>query len=146
VILIDANLLLYACDSSSRHHAAARRWIETVLGRPEPIGWSWLTLLAFLRIATHPRALENPLSIEEAVGIVSEWLALPNATLLEPGESHWAILSKLLPAAQARGPLVMDAHLAALALEHGAELATTDRDFARFAGLRWRNPLEATGN
>lgn len=143
MILIDANLLLYAYDASSPHHAAARRWLEAVLAKPEPVGWSWATLLAFLRIATHPRALERPLSIQEAVSIVGEWLAQPNATLLQPGASHWDILSALLPAAQARGPLVTDAHLAALAIEHGAVLATTDRDFTRFAGLAWRNPLES---
>lgn len=145
MILIDANLLLYAYDASSAQHAAARRWLETVLAKAEPVGWSWVTLLAFLRIATHPRALESPLSIQEAVGIVSEWLAQPNATLLPPGADHWDILSALLPAAQARGPLVMDAHLAALAREHGAVLATTDRGFARFPGLRWLNPLELAG-
>lgn len=142
MILIDANLLLYAYDASSIRHAAARRWLETVLARPEPVGWSWLTLLAFLRIASHPRALESPLSIHEAVSIVSEWLAQPNAALLQPGDRHWEILSALLPVAQARGPLVIDAHLAALALEHGATLATTDRDFTRFPALRWHNPLE----
>lgn len=141
MILIDANLLLYAYDASSRPHAAARRWLEAVLARPEPVGWSWVTLLAFLRIATHPRALESPLSIEEAVTIVGEWLAQPNATMLQPSPSHWDILSALLPASQARGPLVTDAHLAALAIEHGAVLATTDRDFTRFPGVNWRNPL-----
>lgn len=143
MILIDANLLLYAYDAASPHHAAARRWLVDLLSRPEPVGLPWLTVLAFLRIATNPRAFASPLAIEEAAQVVSEWLALPNIVTLGPGERHWEILKGLLGAAQARGPLVMDAHLAALAREHGAVLATTDRDFARFPGLHWRNPLEA---
>jgi hypothetical protein len=141
VILVDANLLLYAYDASSEHHARARAWLEEVLSGSDPVGFAWVTLLAFLRIATNPRALARPLSLGEAAAIVSSWLGQPCVSLLQPGERHWEILSGLLEPAQARGPLVMDAHLAALAMEHGAVLASNDRDFARFDGLRIVNPL-----
>ncbi len=142
MILVDANLLLYAYDRSSRFHVRAREWLETTLSGPEPVGLPWATLLAFLRISTNPRALARPLSIEEASEIVSSWLDQPQVTRPEPGEHHWEILSALLAPAQARGPLVTDAHLAALSIEHGAVLATSDRDFSRFAGLRSTNPLD----
>ena len=141
MILIDANLLLYAYDPSSPHHEASRDWLETNFSRRELIGLAWSTILAFLRISTSPRPLEHPLSTLEAVAIVSEWLNRPVVTLLSPGERHWEILRGLLTHGQAQGPLVMDAHLAALAIEHGATLATTDKDFTRFPGLRLLNPL-----
>jgi toxin-antitoxin system PIN domain toxin len=141
MILVDANLLLYAYDASSKFHARARPWLEELLSGADPVGLAWVTLLAFLRIGTNPRALTRPLPLGEAVQIVSSWLAQPGVVRLEPGDRHWEILSRLLEPAQARGPLVMDAHLAALAIEHGAVLATSDRDFSRFDGLRTVNPL-----
>ena len=141
MMLIDANLLLYAYDPSSPHHEASRHWLETTFSGPETIGLAWTTALAFLRITTSPRPLENPLSAFEAVAIVSEWLERPRVSLLSPGERHWEILRRLLTDQQVRGPLVTDAHLAALAIEHGATLATTDRDFSRFPALRTLNPL-----
>jgi len=141
VILVDANLLLFAYDAASEHHARARTWLEDVLSGSDPVGFAWVTLLAFLRIATNPRALARPLTLAEATAIVSSWLGQPCVSLLQPGERHWEILSGLLEPAQARGPLVMDAHLAALAMEHGAVLASNDRDFARFDGLQIVNPL-----
>jgi len=144
MMLLDANLLLYAYDSSSEHHEGARKWLQRVLSQPEPVALAWTTVLAFLRISTHPRALQRPFSIAEAASIVSGWLAVPALRILQPGEQHWAILSALLAEGQARGPLVMDAHLAALAIEHGASLCTTDRDFARFRELRVVNPLETS--
>ncbi len=103
--------------------------------------FAWLTVWAFLRISTNPRVFERPLSMAEAEGHVSSWLAQPAAGLLEPGDRHWEILRGLTHAGQTSGPLVMDAALAAIAIEHGATLCTTDRDFARFPGLRWTNPL-----
>ncbi len=142
MILIDANLLLYAYDPSSPHHQAARDWLETTFSAPEPVGLTWMTLLAFLRIGTSPRPLENPLSINEATAIVVGWLERPMVTLLNPGERHWETLCALMARGQAHGSLVMDAHLAALAIEHGANLATSDRDFARFPGLKFFNPLD----
>ena len=140
--LVDANLPLYACDSSAPQHRAARRWLEDAFSGAEPVLLPWNSILAFLRIATNPMAWKHPLSVQEAVAIVDEWLSLPNVTVPTPGERHWPILSGLLPKAQCRGPLVMDAHLAALAIEHGAVMCTRDRDFARFPGLRLSDPLE----
>ncbi len=144
MILVDANLLLYAYNPSFDRHQKAREWLEGVLSKSDPVCLAWPTILAFLRIATNPRAFEYPLSIEEAILVVSDWLALPAVTILEPGDRHWAVLTELLSQTQVRGSAVMDAHLAALAIEHGAVLCTSDRDFARFPNLRMLNPLEAT--
>ena len=145
MILVDANLLLYAYNTSSEHYEAARRWLELLLSKPhQPVGLAWVTILGFLRISTNPRAFPAPYSLAEAVSFVSGWLAVPAVAVVNPGERHWEILSRLLPAGQARGALVTDAHLAALAIEHGAVLHTTDRDFARFAGLRTLNPVETS--
>lgn len=141
MILIDVNLLLYAYDPTSRMHKRAAAWLERVMKDEPRVGFAWTTILAFLRITTHPR-LARPISMADAVSIVSDWLEAPSTVILEAGERHWDILGKLLPQAQARGPLVMAAHLAALALEHGATLCTSDRDFLRFPGLRLLNPLD----
>jgi hypothetical protein len=143
MILIDANLLLYAYDPRAAQHEASRVWLETALGGSSLVRFAWLTLWAFLRISTNPRVFEHPLSLGEAQGAVSSWLAQPAAGVLEPGERHWEILRGLTLSGQTPGPLVMDAALAAIAIEHGATLHTTDRDFARFAGLDWTNPLAA---
>ena len=142
MILIDTNLLLYAHNTIDPKHAAARRWLESVLSRPEPLALCWASVLGFLRIATHPTIFAQPKSTTEASLIVSEWLARPNVSILEPTSQHWTILKELLESAQVRGPLVTDAHLAALSIEHGATLCTTDRDFTRFPGLKWMNPIE----
>ena len=144
MILVDANLLLYAYNTDAEQHAQAREWLEAALSSPQLFGLSWQTITAFIRISTNPRAFPNPFSIQEAMEIVSSWLARPSVTILIPGERHWTILSELLTQGQAYGPLVMDAHLAALAIEHGATLCTTDRDFSRFPGLLVMNPLEPT--
>ena len=141
MILIDANLLLYAYDPQSEHHAASKAWLESTLSGSELVRIAWLTLWAFLRITTSPRVYERPLSIAEAEDAISSWLAQPVAGTLEPGERHWEILQRLAKDGQATGTLVMDAALAALAVEHGATLCTTDRDFARFSELRWTNPI-----
>ncbi len=142
MILIDANILLYAYNASSDHHDRARKWLEHALSSPEPVRLAWVTILSFLRIGTNPQAFPRPFSTAEAISIVSEWFAQPAVAILDPGERHWTILKNLIPTAQARGPLVMDAHLAALSVEHGAILCTGDRDFSRFPGLRVKNPLE----
>ena len=141
MILVDANLLLYAHDPRSAHHEASRVWLQTMLSGPELVRFAWLTLWAFLRISTNPRVFERPLSAKEAEGLVSSWLAQPVAGLLEPGERHWEILTGLMQSGQTTGPLVMDAAIAAMAIEHGATLCTSDRDFARFPGLKWINPI-----
>ena len=143
MILLDANILLYAYNPSFTQHERARVWLERTLGAPEPVGLPWATIMAFLRIGTNPRAFPHPLATGEAVGIIAAWLAHPTIVIVEPGERHWEILKVLLLAAQARGLEVMDAHLAALAIEHGATLHTTDRGFRLFPGLRVVNPLEA---
>jgi uncharacterized protein len=139
--LIDANLLLYAFDLSSSHHRKARNWLETTLSRPEPVALSWASILAFLRIGTTPGLLQRPLAIATAAAVVSQWLARPNLKVLNPDDRHWEVLNRLLIEGQAQGPLVTDAHLAALAVEHGATIATVDRDFARFPGSSFFNPL-----
>lgn len=141
MILIDANLLLYAYNRNDAQHEASRIWLEATLSGSPLVRFSWLTLWSFLRIATNPRVFERPLSMAEAEHHVSSWLAQPSAGVLEPGERHWEILQQLTRGGQASGPLVMDAALAAIAIEHGATLCTTDRDFARFPGLTWTNPL-----
>jgi hypothetical protein len=144
MMLVDANLLLYAYDPRSEHHAASKAWLERALSGSQLVRFAWTTLWAFLRITTSARVYERPLSAAEAQNAVSAWLAQPAAGTLEPGERHWAILQRLMKDGQTTGALVMDAALAALAIEHGATLYTTDRDFARFRELRWTNPLEPT--
>jgi toxin-antitoxin system PIN domain toxin len=141
MILIDANLLLYAYNSASDQHKASRSWLEDVLSGSELVRFSWLSLWAFLRISTNFRVFSHPLSIVEAEAIVSLWLKQPIAGILDPSERYWEILVTLLREGQTTGPLVMDAAVAALAIEHGATLYSTDRDFMRFPGLKWRNPL-----
>jgi len=142
LILLDANILLYAYDRASERHDVAATWLVTALSGPEPVGLSWSVMLAFLRIATSPRLLREPLSMRESVSAVSQWLERPSVRIVEPGQRHWEILSSLLVDAQVRGAEVTDAHLAALAIEHGATVCTHDRDFARFPGLRTLDPLE----
>ena len=143
MILVDANLLLYAYHPRAEQHERARAWLEAALSGPEPVGLPWSTVLAFLRLATSPRVFARPLSTAEAEIIVSTWLAESSVVLVSPGDRYWEILRALLIDAQVTGPLVTDAALAALAIEHGATLATTDRDFARFRGLRLSDPLQA---
>jgi len=140
VILVDANVLLYAYHPRAEVHAKCRRWIEGAFSGDEPVAVAWVTLLAFVRISTNPRVFEQPLLASEAVAIVSSWLARPAVSVLDAGEACWEIFRELLVTAQVTGPLVMDAFLAALALENGATLATTDRDFARFPKLKLVNP------
>ena len=143
MILLDANVLLYAYDPRSTHHERCRTWLEQALSRDEPVCIAWVTLLAFIRIATNPRVYEAPLSTAEAVAIVSAWVSREAVSILEAGEQCWEILRVLLVEAQVSGPLVMDAFLAALALENGATLVTTDRDFSRFPKLRLSDPTAA---
>ena len=141
MIMPDANLLLYAYDASASNYEPARAWWEDALSSAETVGLSWQTIMAFIRIGTNPRAYTHPLSAQEAVEIVQAWLARPNAQIVTPSASHWEILNKLIVENQATGALVMDAHLAALAMEHGATLCTHDADFTRFKGLHTHDPL-----
>jgi toxin-antitoxin system PIN domain toxin len=141
VILVDANLLLYAYYPRAAQHAPARRWLEQALSGPDLVRFAWMTISAFLRIGTNPRAFERPLSFDEAAAAVKSWLDQPCAGILEPGERHWEILAEVASEGQAVGSLLTDAALAAIAIEHGAVLHTTDRDFARFPRLKYANPL-----
>lgn len=141
MILVDANLLLYAYDPRAAEHQRSRQWLETTLNGSQLVRFTWLTFWAFLRISTNPRVFENPLTAAEVVDAIAQWLDQPVAGILEPGERHWTLLRDLIREGQASGPMVMDAVLAAIAIEHGATLYTTDRDFARFPGLSWTNPL-----
>lgn len=141
MILVDANVLLYAFEPAAEQSAAARRWLEETLSGSEPVGLSWTVVLAFLRIGTSPRVFREPLSMKEAIAAVSGWLERPVVALIEPGKRYWETLSSLLLAAQIKGSDVSDAYLAALAIENGATLATTDRGFARFPELRTLDPL-----
>lgn len=141
--LVDANILLYAVDESSPRHEPARRWLEEALSGSETFAFAWLVLLAFVRLGTHPRVFESPLGLEDALDIVDSWLAQPCATVIHPTDRHSALLRELLAPLGTAGNLTTDAHLAALAIEHGAELCSADADFSRFPGLRWINPLES---
>jgi toxin-antitoxin system PIN domain toxin len=142
LILVDANLLLYAYDSSSARHRPARRWLEDVLSGEDAVRFAPVSLLAFLRISTNAAVFRRPLSARDAIALVTTWLEVPVVGIAEPTDRHWSVVEALAAEGQARGPLLMDAHLAALAIEHGATLCTTDRDFARFSSLRFRDPLE----
>jgi toxin-antitoxin system PIN domain toxin len=142
VIVLDANVLLYAYNPSSAHHGACRAWLEQALNGTEQVGLPWQTVLAFVRIATNSRVFEPPLAAAEAAAIVDEWLACPRVLIVHPGHDYWTILKEQLDSAQVAGPLVTDAALASLAIEVGARLCTTDRDFARFRGLRIVDPRE----
>ncbi len=141
MILVDANLLLHAYNPRSADHDRSRAWLEQALSGTALVRFAWVTLWAFIRIATSPRVFEQPLTLAEADEIVSSWLAQPMVGVLEPADRHWPLLQRLLAEGQAAGPLAMDAALAAIAVEHGATLYTTDRDFSRFPGLSWTNPL-----
>ena len=141
LIVVDANLLIYSYDTDSPQHAGSRAWLERAFSGTEAVGLSWHTICAFLRVVTNRKLLRLARPTEEALQTVEEWLAQPNVRLLTPGDNHWALLRRIILEANASGPLVSDAELAALTIEHGAVLHTADRDFARFPGLRWKNPL-----
>ncbi|HZP88981.1 MAG TPA: type II toxin-antitoxin system VapC family toxin [Burkholderiales bacterium] len=142
MILIDANLLIYAVDSDSTHHARVRRWIEQLMSSDTPVGLAWIVLLNFVRITTRPGVLRRQLSVEQAIAYVDGWLAQPYVALVAPEDAHWPILRSLLLAGGTAGNLTSDAHLAALAIGHGCQIASADNDFRRFPGVTLLNPLE----
>jgi uncharacterized protein len=140
VIVVDANVLLYAYDRSDPRHASAARWLEATVGGEEEVGLALTTVLAFIRIATDPRVYQTPIVATLAIQLVETWLRRANVQLIGPSDAHWRVFGELVAAGQARGPILMDAHLAALTIEHGGVLATVDRDFTRFSGLRTIDP------
>lgn len=143
MILIDANVLVYAHVRSFEQHERARQWLDGVLNGSAPVGLPWASLLGFLRIVTNPRVFQSPQSMGQAWAQVVAWLGCDVAWIPEPRERHREVLESLLAVPGIRANLVPDAHLAAIAIEHGLILCSTDGDFARFPSLRWQNPLSA---
>jgi len=140
-MIVDANVLLYAVDTSSPFHESAKDWLESSLNEPARVGLPWASLLAFQRISTHPRAAVSPLSPSQAWSFVADWLDAETTWVPVPGERHAEIIRDLVVAGDLRGNLVTDAHLAALAIEHGVGICSTDSDFARFPQIAWVNPI-----
>lgn len=136
MICVDLNVLVYAVDEDSPHHETARKWLEQELSGDRAIGLPWIVLLGFLRLTTRTGVLKRPMAAADAISYVDEWLALPGVHALAPAAGHWRILRELLEEAGTAGNLTVDAHVAALALEHGAVVASFDRDYRRFSGLR----------
>jgi hypothetical protein len=143
VKLLDVNLLLYTVDEESDYHEAATSWFNETLSGSETVAFAWHALLGFLRLTTKRRGARNPWPIESALEEIQRWLAQPVATIIHPTDRHAAVLRDLLTPLGAGGNLTSDAHLAALAIEHGATLCSHDNDFSRFRGLSWEDPLAA---
>jgi hypothetical protein len=141
MITPDANIILYAYNEDAPKHFEAKKWLEEQFSSAAPFGLSWQVITAFLRISTNPKAFPQPFDLQEAIEIVDEWLMLPNVEILTLTANHWAIFQKLIIEGQTKAALMMDAHLAALAIEHSATLATTDADFQKFSSLKTINPL-----
>lgn len=139
--LIDANVLLYAVNEDAPQHPKARAWLEKTLSGSEPVAFEWTVLLAFLRLSTRSAVFPRPLTPAQAIEIVGSWLDQPCAEVVDAAERHLEVLARLLDPLGTAGNLTADAHLAAIALEYGAELCSCDADFARFPKLRWTNPI-----
>lgn len=142
MIVPDANLLVYSVNADSPFHAGAKTWADETLSGTEEIGFAWATLVGFLRLSTRPLIVPKPLSCEQALGVVANWLEQPNVAVVGPGPRHFQLLREWLAALGTAGNLTSDAHLAAIAVEHDGIVHSTDSDFGRFPGLRWRNPLD----
>jgi uncharacterized protein len=141
MIVLDVNLLIYAYDTTCGDHGKARTWVEDVFSGDEPIGLPWQTLSAFIRVLTNPGLFGERFTMRQVLAIVDEWIEMPDVRVLSPGEDHWEYLREMLVGGDVRGKLTTDAELAALTIEYGGVLYTNDRNFARFPGLRWMNPL-----
>lgn len=140
--LVDLTLLIAAVNNRAPMHKAARTWWEDQLNGSEPIGLSWLVILGFIRVTTNSKVMPEPLLLADAVAMVDSWMARPNVRIVQVTPQHWNILQNMLHAVGHGAALTMDAHLACLAIEHDAEIATADEDFSHFPGLKWRNPLK----
>ena len=141
MVLADVNVLVYAHREDTEHHLACRNWLESTINGEERYGVSELVLSGFVRITTHPKVFASPSPLTLALEFAEQVREQANAMLIEPGERHWSIFRRLCVEAKAKGNLVPDAYFAALAIEGGCEWITTDRDYSRFPGLRWRSPL-----
>jgi hypothetical protein len=142
VILVDANILIYAVNSDASQHQEARRWLEQILSGTTEVGLAWIVILAFLRITTRAGIMARPLNRGDALAYVDSWLEQPYVRLVAPGDKHWPIYRNLLNATGTAGNLTSDVHLAALAIEHGAEIYSADYDFRRYTGINHVNPLQ----
>jgi len=141
--IIDVNVLLYIVNPDAEQHLAVRKWWEAVAASGQPLGFSWLVIIGFIRISTNRRAFYDPLTVQEALAYMDEWLALPNARIVQEANDHWQVVRDLLATVGTAGNLTSDAHLAALAMSHHAAVASCDADFLRFRQIRWENPLAA---
>ena len=139
--IVDTNLLIYAYVPSLADHAHAKKWLEETLTADESVGLAWVSVLGFIRVVTNPRIFRVPLLLDRAISVVDEWFQQQSVEVVLPTPRHWSTLREMLSVGQAGGALTTDAHLAALTIEHGATLYTTDRDFSRFPGVRVVNPL-----
>ena len=142
MILIDVNVLVYAHRTDAPGHSAYRGWLEELINGDQAYGFSELVLSGFLRVVTHPRVFDPPSDLASGLAFAQVIRSQPNAVPITPGPRHWGIFVRLCEAARAKGNLIPDAYLAALAIESGSEWVTTDRDYSRFPGLRWRHPLD----
>lgn len=140
-MLVDANLLIYAVDAGAPHHGRASMWLTGQLNGDRRVGMPWESLTAFVRIVTHPRASARPLGARDAWAFVEDWLAVPAVWIPGPTDRHGDVLGSLVRKYRVAGNLIPDAHLAALAIQHGLEVCSADTDFARFSEIRWHNPL-----
>ena len=144
--LVDINLLIYAINRDAPHHVQAKKWLEQSLSGDEPFGFAWIVVLGFLRIVTSGRIMPAPLAPEVALDVMDNWLQQPPSVTVSPSYQHWTILKELLEPLGTAANLTSDAHLATLAIEHGARLYSTDNDFSRFPMLRWTNPINHPKN
>lgn len=142
MIIPDINILIYAINKDYKYNIQAKRWLEKIISGDEPVGLSWIIILGFLRIITNGKIVNKPLDINTAFGIIDEWLTFPAVRIIHPTDNHWNIFKELLSPLSTAGNLTSDAHLAALAIEHSGCIYSTDNDFGRFRGLRWKNPIE----
>ena len=141
MIVVDANLLIYSYDVKSADHKKSAAWLEEILSGREAVGLPWPCICAFVRVVTNRGLTGMRVTAQDALGAVEEWIQSPNVQVLVPGDRHWPVFRRMLVEGQASGPLVSDAEIAALTIEYGGVLHTADRDFARFPGLKWVNPL-----